>query len=124
MQSHGFLLLLYRQYSHLLESPWLRLTQLFFPGKRVQTATIQAFLAKYDFNQNTHRSIVIAPIRYGRWEFTSPYTMQGEGQILTFLKNWRTKLDAGLWLLRIYCSILGTILPWNNKHLFSPRHYI
>jgi hypothetical protein len=63
--------------------------------KKVQQAALRAFLSKCGFNRNTHRSIVFAPIRYGGCVFLHLYIIQGEGQILTFLKHWRTSIEAG-----------------------------
>jgi hypothetical protein len=68
--------------------------------KQVQQAALRVFLAKCGYNRNTHRLIVYAPIGHGGCRFTPLYLMQGEGQILTFLQNWRTDTEAGR-LLRI-----------------------
>jgi hypothetical protein len=76
---------------------------------KTQQAALRAFLAKCGYNRNTHRSIVFAPIRFGGCGFLALYTLQGEGQILAFLKHWRTDTDASR-LLRIAVS-------WTQLHL-------
>jgi hypothetical protein len=76
---------------------------------KVQQSALRAFLAKCGYNRNTHRLIVFAPIRYGGCGFLALYLIQGEGQILSFLKNWRTKTDCSK-LLRIAVS-------WTQLHL-------
>jgi hypothetical protein len=77
--------------------------------QKVQQAALRAFLAKCGYNRNTHRAIVFAPVRYGGCGFTALILIQGEGQILTFVKNWRTNTDASK-LLRIAVS-------WTQLHL-------
>lgn len=76
---------------------------------KTQQAALRAFLAKCGYNRNTHRAIVFAPIRFGGCGFLSLYMLQGEGQILAFLKHWRTDNDASR-LLRIAVS-------WTQLHL-------
>jgi hypothetical protein len=75
----------------------------------IQKRALRAFLAKCGYNRNTQRTIVYAPIRYGGCGFLHLYLLQGEGQILTFLKHWRTQTDASR-LLRISVS-------WIQLHL-------
>jgi hypothetical protein len=77
--------------------------------KQVHKAALRAFLAKCGYNQNTQRTIVFAPIRFGGCGFLSLYLIQGEGQILTFLKHWRTNTDAG--------NLLRISLAWTQLHL-------
>jgi hypothetical protein len=84
----------------------------FFPEtvlKKLQNSALRAFLAKCGYNRNTHRCIVFAPIRYGGGGFISLYLLQGEGQILTFLKHWRTDTDAG--------NLLRIALSWAQLHV-------
>jgi hypothetical protein len=76
---------------------------------RVQQSALHAFLAKTGYNWNTRCRIVFAPIRYGGCGFTVLYTLQGEGQILAFLKHWRTNSDAG----RLLCISVA----WTQLHL-------
>jgi hypothetical protein len=84
----------------------------FFEKKKldkVQQAAVRTFLSKCGYNRNTHRLIVFAPIRFGGCGFLSLFMIQGEGQILAFLKHWRTDTDASR-LLRIAVS-------WTQLHL-------
>jgi hypothetical protein len=75
----------------------------------LQNAALRAFLAKCGYNRNTQRTIVFAPIRYGGCGFLSLYLIQGEGQILTFLKHWRTNTDAG--------NLLRIAVAWTQLHI-------
>jgi len=75
----------------------------------IQQAALRSYLAKSGYNRNTHQAIVFAPLRYGGCGFIHLYVLQGEGQILSFLKHWRTNTDAGK-LLRIAVS-------WTQLHL-------
>jgi hypothetical protein len=92
--------------------------------KKVQNLALRVFIAKYGYNRNTHQVIVFPPIRYGGSRFTPLYLGQGEGQILTFLKNWRTDTDAGkllciavLWTRLNYTSVpVYPFLPMQLHH--------
>jgi hypothetical protein len=100
----------------------------FFPEsvlQKLQNSALRAFLAKCGYNRNTQRTIVFAPIRYGGCGFLALYLIQGEGQILTFLKHWRTNSNAGN-LLRIAVAWtqlhLGTSLPFLTDTATSLPH--
>jgi hypothetical protein len=75
----------------------------------IQKAALQAFLAKCGYNRNTQRTIVFAPIRYGGCGFLTLYLIQGEGQILCFLKHWRNNTDAG--------NLLRIAVAWTQLHI-------
>jgi hypothetical protein len=77
--------------------------------KQVQQAALQEFLAKCGYNRNTHRSIVFTPIHYGGCGFLHLYLLQGEGQILTFIKHWHTQTEAG--------KLLRVAISWTQLHL-------
>jgi hypothetical protein len=84
----------------------------FFPEsvlQHVSNSALRAFLAKCGYNRNTQRTIVYAPIRFGGCGFISLYLLQGEGQILTFLKHWRTDTDAG--------NLLRVAISWTQLHI-------
>jgi hypothetical protein len=73
------------------------LADCFFTEKelaKVQSAALRSFLAKCGYNRNTHRAIVFAPISHGGCGFLSLFLLQGEGQVLAFLKNWRTDTES------------------------------
>ena len=76
---------------------------------KVQKPALRAFLAKCGFNRNTKRDIVFAPTRYGGCGFTPLYLVQGEGQILQFIKHWRTESTAG--------NLLRITVSWVQLHL-------
>jgi hypothetical protein len=84
----------------------------FFPKpvlRKLQNSALWAFLAKCGYNRNTCRSIVFAPICYGGGGVISLYLLQGEGQILTFLKHWRTNTDTD--------NLLRIALSWAQLHV-------
>jgi hypothetical protein len=54
-------------------------------------------------------SIVFAPIWYRGCGFTPLSLVQGEGQIVTFLKHWQTDMDAG--------NLHRIALSWTQLHL-------
>jgi hypothetical protein len=66
----------------------------------IQTNTICSFLPKCGYNRNTHRAIVFGPHNLAGAGFLPLYLVQGEGQLLQFLKYWRTDTPASR-LLRI-----------------------
>jgi hypothetical protein len=57
---------------------------------KAQAASLQKIIAKCGYNRNTSRHIMFAPIGYGGAGFLPWYLLQGEGQILNFIKHWRT----------------------------------
>jgi hypothetical protein len=77
--------------------------------QKLQSLALRSFLAKCGYNRNTQRTIVFAPICYGGCGFTPLYLLQGEGQILAFLKHWRTDSDAG--------NLLRIALAWIQLHV-------
>jgi hypothetical protein len=89
-----------------LKSIWYVLPNCFFNKKvlmKVQQGALQAFLSKCGFNRNTKRAVMFAPWQCSGGGFMPLYLLQGEGQILSFLKHWRTDTPAGR-LLRIATS--------------------
>jgi hypothetical protein len=89
----------------------------------IQSCAICAFVPKCGYNRNTHRSIIFGPKHLAGAGFTPLYLLQGEGQILQFLKFWRTDTPTSR-LLRIaqswfqYQSGLGqSILTNVHQHL-------
>jgi hypothetical protein len=84
----------------------------FFPKKvltKIQQSALRAFLAKSGYNCNTHRAIIFVPIRFGGYGFFPLYLLQGEGQILTFLENWRTNTNSG--------KLLCIAVSWTQLHI-------
>ena len=67
---------------------------------KIQRRAIRATFAKCGFNRNTKRAILFGPVRLGGGSFRHLYTVQGVGQITTFLKSWRSSSQSGS-LLRI-----------------------
>jgi hypothetical protein len=51
--------------------------------------------AKYGYNRNTHRSLLYGPTDYCGGGFICWRWLQGEGQIMHFLKHWRTDSQLG-----------------------------
>lgn len=67
---------------------------------KIQQRAIRALFAKCGFNRNTKKAILYGPSRLGGGNFRHLYTVQGVGQITTFLKSWRSASQGGR-LLRI-----------------------
>jgi hypothetical protein len=82
----------------------------------IQNWALCAFLAKCGYNCNTQQTIVFAPIRYGGCGFISLYLIQGEGQILTFLKHWRSNTDAG--------NLLRIAVAWTQLHIDTSASFL
>jgi hypothetical protein len=69
------------------------LPQTFFSAKELDNAekkSMPAIFAKEGLNRNTHRDLLHGPSDYAggghfRWKW-----LQGEGQLMNFLKHWRT----------------------------------
>jgi hypothetical protein len=66
----------------------------------LQSIMHRVILPKCGYNQKTARKIIHGPSDLCGGQFLPLYTMQGEGQIMQFLKFWRTKTDTGK-LLRV-----------------------
>jgi hypothetical protein len=69
----------------------------------VQSPAICAFIPKCGFNRNTKRAIIFGPKKLAGAGFGSLFHLQGEGQILQFLKYWRTDSQTSK-LLRVSVS--------------------
>jgi exonuclease III len=67
---------------------------------RAQSKSIPMILAKSGYMRTTSYSILFGPRKFGGGGFIRWYVLQGEGQILLFIKHWRCDEDAGR-LLRI-----------------------
>lgn len=55
-----------------------------------QMSSMRQLFSKCGFNHNIHQAILYAPRRIGGAGFIQWYTLQGEGQILHFLRLWRS----------------------------------
>ena len=80
---------------HTVYNPSVRYTlpQSFFDAKvldRAQAPSLQRIIAKCGYNRKTARALLFGPTRYGGGGFLPWYLLQGEGQIVHFLKHWRT----------------------------------
>jgi hypothetical protein len=69
----------------------------------VQSPAICAFIPKFGYNRNTKQAIIFGPKRLAGSGFKSLYHLQGEGQVLQFLKYWRTASQTSN-LLRVSVS--------------------
>jgi hypothetical protein len=72
----------------------------------IQRKAMNAIFSKCGFNKNTKRAILFGPSVYGGANFRHLYTEQGVGQILMFLKYWRTEGQQG--------TILRIALSWSQ----------
>lgn len=55
-----------------------------------QAAIHSRIIAKCGYNRHMARAVIYAPMCYAGGEFIPWYLLQGEGQILNFIKHWRT----------------------------------
>ena len=82
----------------------------------VQRKAYRAMFAKCGFNRNTSLAILHGPSRYGGATFRHLYTEQGVGQVLSFLRHWRTDLQTST-LLRVAVSWMQLSLGTGESFL-------
>lgn len=85
------------------------LPQCFFPAHaldRAERQSLQHIIAKCGFNRHTPTQLRYAPLTYAGCGFIRWSTLQGEGQIMLFLKHWRTQT--------IVSRILRVALAWSQ----------
>ena len=68
---------------------------------KIGRKAMNAIFAKCGFNRKTKRAILYGPVSYGGARFHHLHTIQGVGQILSFLKHWRAPTTQPGILLRI-----------------------
>ena len=69
------------------------LPQCHFPAttlRKAEKQSLPSLYAKCGFSRKTPQALLFAPLEYGSGGFIHWDTLQGEGQILHFLKHWRT----------------------------------
>jgi hypothetical protein len=74
------------------------LPQTFFDPATLDKAekkSMPSIFAKCGYNRNIHRSLLYGPTDYCGGGFIGWRWLQGEGQIINFLKNWRTESQIG-----------------------------
>ncbi len=69
---------------------------------------LRVIIPQNGYNWKTSRSILHGPSELCGGNFLPLYTIQGEGQILQFLKFWRTKTDTG--------KLLRVAVAWIQLH--------
>ena len=104
----------------------------------IQRQFMSILIAKCGYNRKTKREIIYGPACLGGANFRSLYTIQGTGQVLAFVKYWRSPSQAGK-LLRVavawtqyaigmatpFLSDTSTPLPhMESKWLQSLRNYL
>jgi hypothetical protein len=62
---------------------------------QAEKKSMPTIFAKCGYNRNTHRSLLYGPTDYCGGGFIRWRWLQGEAQILNFLKNWRTDSQLG-----------------------------
>ena len=67
---------------------------------RAQRQFMSILIAKCGYNRKTKREIIYGPACLGGANFRSLFTIQGTGQVLSFIKYWRSPSQAGklLWI--------------------------
>jgi hypothetical protein len=58
--------------------------------RKAEKQSLPSLYAKCGFSRKTPQALLFAPLEYGGGGFVHWDTIQGEGQILHFLKHWRT----------------------------------
>jgi hypothetical protein len=77
---------------------------------------MSGMIAKCGYNRNTKRAIIYGPAHLGGANFRSLYSVQGVGQLLSFIKYWRSPCQAGK-LLRIAVAWLQHTLGTSRSFL-------
>jgi hypothetical protein len=75
----------------------------------LQSIMYRVILPKCESNWKTARKIIHGPSELCGGQFLPLYTMQGEGQIMQFLKFWCTKTDTG--------KLLRAAVAWLQLHI-------
>jgi hypothetical protein len=68
--------------------------------EKIQRQVMSAIIAKCGYNRKTKREVIYGPASLGGANFRSLYSVQGVGQVTSFMKYWRSPSQAGK-LLRI-----------------------
>jgi hypothetical protein len=63
--------------------------------EKVQRRAMSNIIAKCGYNRHTKREVIYGPSIYGGANFRTLYLLQGTGQIMAFLKYWRSPCQAG-----------------------------
>ena len=63
--------------------------------EKVQRRAMSNIVAKCGYNRHTKREVIYGPGIYGGASFRTLYSLQGTGQIMAFLKYWRSPCQAG-----------------------------
>jgi hypothetical protein len=83
---------------------------------KIQRTVMSGMIAKCGYNRNTKRAIIYGPAHLGGANFRSLYSVQGVGQLLSFIKYWRSPCQAGK-LLRIAVAWLQHTLGTSRSFL-------
>ncbi|KAI2493074.1 hypothetical protein MHU86_21458 [Fragilaria crotonensis] len=73
---------------------------------KLQKRAMNILFAKCGFNRNTKREVLFGPLDLGGADFRRLYDQQGIGQIITYLRHWRTRTLVG--------DLLRMVLEWCN----------
>jgi hypothetical protein len=89
--------------------------------RKAERKSMSSVIAKCGFSQKTPFALLFAPIEYGGGGFLHWDVLQSEGQILMFVKHWRTQTDISStlrisiarcqWQAGTACSILSDTSP-------------
>ena len=79
----------------------------------IQKKPMMILLARCGYNRHMKREIVFGPRHLGGAQFRSLYDQQGVGQILLFLRHWRSRTMAG--------KLLQCVLAWANFAAGMPQ---
>ena len=62
---------------------------------KVQRRAMSNMIAKCGYNRHTKREVIYGPGIYGGANFRTLYSVQGTGQVMAFIKYWRSPCQAG-----------------------------
>ena len=86
----------------------------------IQRKFMSVLIAKCGYKRKTKREIIYGPACLGGANFRSLYTIQGTGQVLSFIKYWRSPSQAGK-LLRIAVAWTQYAIGTSTSFLGNPN---
>ena len=83
---------------------------------KIQRKVMSSMIAKCGYNRKTKREIIYGPAHLGGANFRSLYSVQGVGQVIHFLKYWRSPCQAG--------KLLRVAVAWTQYSVGTSRSFL
>ena len=83
---------------------------------KIQRTVMSSMIAKCGYNRKTKREIIYGPAHLGGANFRSLYSVQGVGQMLSFIKYWRSPCQGG--------KLLRIAVAWTQLNLGTSRSFL